>query len=114
MAKKFPLTDAGAEAPRPMSSEQHKYFASLVSHTLRSSEYNGHGHAVGSQGPKGHRMAENNSEAQSGGYIPRGSLKNSDGAKMPQSSWSDGAGCADASDVASADYAQVEKAWSYR
>ncbi len=35
MAKKFPLTDAGAEAPRPMSSEQHKYFASLVSHTLR-------------------------------------------------------------------------------
>jgi hypothetical protein len=79
-----------------MSAEQHKHFQGLVTATIENSERNGHGHMVGSQGPKGHTMPKNDSHLQQGSYLP-------------QNVWSDGAGCADATDAASADYGTIDK-----
>jgi hypothetical protein len=66
------LTHTGSSSdPKPMSDGQRDHFKSLVSHTLDNALANGHGHFVGSQGPKGHTMVPSEHAAQLGGYIPQ-------------------------------------------
>jgi len=76
-----PQTDAGASSTRPMSPAQHRHFQELVRHTIDNAERVGHGHIMGSQGPKGHTLPKNDSHLQRGAYLPQN----------VQSTWSDGA-----------------------
>jgi hypothetical protein len=96
MAKKQ-LTDTGASSgPRPMSDGQRDHFKSLVSHTLDNALANGHGHFVGSQGPKGHTMVPSDHAKQAGGYIP-------------QAMGRDGGAPFDDNQKAASDYGTVDK-----
>jgi hypothetical protein len=96
-----PATDSGATNSRPMSAAQHKHFKDLVGHTLDNATAVGHGHFVGSQGEKGHKMVPSDANFQKGTYIPQGSGQNR------QNTSSDGAGSANANPPGSDDYAKV-------
>ena len=99
-----PATDSGASAPRPMSSAQHAHFKELAGHLIDNATAVGHGHLVGENASG--RMPANNSHKQAGATIRPRALDDGT-AKMPQSDWSDGAGCASASDSSTADYGAV-------
>jgi hypothetical protein len=101
MAKKI-TTDSGATAPREMSPEQHAHFSGIATNLIENSVAVGHGHGVGSQGPKGHKMVANDMHKQQGSYIPQGALQNR------QNQFSD-AGSADADDASTSDYGVVDK-----
>ena len=79
----------------------------LVGHTLDSSRYNGHGHAEGRQGPKGHDMVDSDAKLQKGEYIPRAAF--SGVPQNTQNTYSDGTGSAEASDPSTSDYATVDR-----
>jgi hypothetical protein len=84
-----------------MNRKHHQQMAdSLIENSLRA----GHGgHMAGKQGgPAGHPMPPSDAHKQRGQYIPQGS-----GAKMPQSTFSDGAGSANADPAGSDDYGKV-------
>lgn len=83
-----------------------EHVAGLVGHTLTTSQYNAHGHAEGRQGRNGHEMPQSTAHLQGGEYIPRAAF--SGVAQNRQSTFSDGAGCADASDASAADYGTVD------
>jgi hypothetical protein len=83
-----------------------EHVAGLVGHTLTTSQYGGHGHAEGRQGRRGHEMPQSAAHLQGGQYIPRAAF--SGVPQNRQSTFSDGAGCADASDASAADYGVVD------
>jgi hypothetical protein len=77
MAKKastaMPLTARSTPAEREAANRQHHQ--ELVSHTLDSATYGGHGHAVGLQGKAGHAMVPNDAALQGkDAYIPQAVL----------------------------------------
>jgi hypothetical protein len=78
------------------------HVAGLVGHTLTTSQYAGHGHAEGRQGRKGHEMPQSTAHLQGGEYIPRAAF--SGVPQNRQSTFSDGAGSADANDASTTDY----------
>ena len=92
-----PATDSGATNSRPMSAAQHKHFKDLIGHTLDNATAVGHGHFVGSQGEKGHKMVQSDANFQKGTYIPQGGQNR-------QNTSSDGAGSANANDASTRDY----------
>jgi len=65
----------------------------------------GHGHLVGSQGWKGHRMPKSDADKQRGSHIPQGPL----GQPNRQNTSSDGSGSADFNDPGGDDYGTVDK-----
>jgi hypothetical protein len=93
--EKAMMTDSGATNPRSMSTAQHNHFKTLVSSTLDNAVAVGHGHAVGSQGPKGHTMVPSDAHMQGGQYIPQGSF--------------DGTGENGSDEPGSDDYGKVDK-----
>jgi hypothetical protein len=99
-----PATDSGATNPRPMSAAQHNHFKEIAGHLLDNASAVGHGHAVGSQGERGHKMVANDAHFQKGAYVRQGTF-----AKAPQNTSSDGAGSANASDPSTSDYGTVDK-----
>jgi hypothetical protein len=98
-----PATDSGATNSRPMSAAQHNHFKDLIGHTLDNATAVGHGHAVGSQGEKGHKMVPSDANFQKGTYLSQGTF-----AKTPQNTSSDGAGSANANPPGSDDYGKVD------
>lgn len=84
-----------------------EHVAGLVGHTLTTSQYGGHGHAEGRQGRKGHEMPRSTAHLQGGQFIPRAAF--SGVPQNRQSTFSDGAGCADATDAGGADYGTVDR-----
>lgn len=57
------------------SSANRQHHKELISHTLDSASYNAHGHAVGSQGKRGHTMVQSDQAKQGkDAYIPQGVL----------------------------------------
>jgi hypothetical protein len=73
MAKK--MTDTGASSgPKPMSDGQREHFKGLVTSTLDNAAELGHGHAVGSQGKRGHVMVPSDAHKQAGAYLPQAAL----------------------------------------
>lgn len=101
-----PMTDSGATNPRPMSAEQHAHFKGLVESTLTNAVAVGHGHAVGSQGPRGHKMVESGHAKQAGGYIPQGALADAVPQNRQNQSSKDGGSGFDDPDAAN--YASVD------
>lgn len=94
------------DQPQPATSDSdspatanRKHFEQIAGHLLDSATYGGHGHAIGRQGARGHAMPANDAHKQSGQYIPQAVFD----------TFSDGAGCADASDAAASDYGNVDK-----
>jgi hypothetical protein len=76
MAKKLgQLTDTGASSgPKAMSDGQRDHFKTMVSSTLDNAVALGHGHAVGSQGKRGHVMVHSDAHKQAGAYLPQAAL----------------------------------------
>jgi hypothetical protein len=107
MAKKNDFTKPASDGkPLSKSQPQREHFQSLVDHTLESAQYNGHGHLEGKQGHRGHDMPDSTAHLQGGAHIPAKVIS-----RLPannQNSWSDGAGCANASDQTTSDYATTD------
>jgi hypothetical protein len=84
-----------------MSSEQHQHFRELVNHTIDNTVRAGHGgHMLGKQGPgnTGHVMPPSDAHKQVGAYLPQN----------VQSTFSDGAGSAEANEPDADDYGKVD------
>jgi hypothetical protein len=66
----------------------------------------GHGHLEGRQGRHGHDMPDSTAHLQGGAHIPQKVIARLQANN--QNTWSDGAGCANATDEATADYGTVD------
>ena len=95
--------ESGDPKQSNMNRQHHKEMADhLITNTLRA----GHGgHLLGKAGPgnTGHDMPPSDAGRQRGQYIQQGV-----GAKMPQNTFSDGSGSADANDPSTSDYGKVD------
>jgi hypothetical protein len=94
MSKKQPQPNSNTKTRAALN----QHVKDLVGHTIESSNYNGHGHAQGRQGPVGHTMPPNDASKQSGSFIPQAVFN----------TYSDGAGCASANEPGTDDYGKVD------
>ena len=90
-----PKTLDANSTPKTRAAVNNQHFKEIAGHLIDNSVQVGHGHGVGSQGPKGHVMVSNDAHFQKGAYIP-------------QSVFSDGAGSAEANDASTRDYGVVD------
>ena len=105
MANLAPPDDAPDNAPPKQSSTNRQHHKEMADHLITNTLRAGHGgHLLGKAGPgkTGHTMPPSDASKQKGQYIPQGS-----GAKMPQSTSSDGAGSANANPPGADDYSKV-------
>jgi hypothetical protein len=92
-------------APPQQSDTNRKHHQQIADSLIENSLRAGHGgHMLGKAGPgnTGHAMPPSDAHKQRGQYIPQDV-----GAKMPQSTFSDGAGSANANPPGSDDYGKV-------
>ena len=78
----------------------------LAAHLVSNAVDLGHGHVIGRQGERGHKMVPNDAHLQAGAYLKQGAL---DPKQNRQNTSSDGSGSADFNDPSGDDYGTVDK-----
>jgi hypothetical protein len=91
--------------PAERAAANRDHHVGLIANLVENSVAVGHGHLVGSQGWKGHRMPKSDGDKQRGSYLPQGPL----GQTNRQNLESDGSGSADFNDPSTSDYGKVDK-----